>query len=67
MFDILTKLTGILPAIVTGLIVILAAIAPLTKSDADNKVLDVLRWIEDKVLSILFPSLKNPGSGPGPK
>lgn len=59
MMDIITKLAGIVPAIVTGLIVILAAIAPLTKSDADNKVLDVLRWVEDKILSVLFPSLKN--------
>lgn len=60
MLDILTKLAGIVPAIVTGLIVILAAISPLTSSDIDNKVLDVLRWIEDKLLSVLFPSLKNP-------
>lgn len=55
-FDILTKTV---PLIVTFAVAFLAVIAPITKSDIDNKVLDVLRYIEDKILSVLFPSLKN--------
>lgn len=57
MFDTLLK---IVPAVVSGAVVILAAIAPLTKSNIDNKALDILRFVEDKLLSVLFPSLKNP-------
>jgi hypothetical protein len=57
MLDFITK---ILPVVVTSAVALLAVIAPLTKSDIDNKFLDVLRFIEDKLLSVLFPSLKNP-------
>jgi len=60
MSEILEYVTKILPVVVTSAIAVLAVIAPLTKSDADNKVLAVLRWIEDTILSLLFPSLKNP-------
>lgn len=59
MSEILEYVAKILPVAVTSVIALLAVIAPLTKSEADNKVLDVLRFIEDKLLSILFPSLKN--------
>jgi hypothetical protein len=57
MLDTLMK---ILPVVVTSAIALLAVIAPLTKSNIDNTALDVLRFIEDKLLSVLFPSLKNP-------
>jgi hypothetical protein len=57
MTDILSKLAAILPVAVTSVIALLAVIAPLTKSDYDNKALDFLRYIEDKFLSILFPGL----------
>lgn len=60
MTKILEYVATILPVAVTAAIALLAVIAPLTKSTADNKVLDVLRWIEEKLLSVLFPSLKNP-------
>lgn len=60
MTAILEIVGKILPVAVTAIIALLAVISPLTKTDYDNKALDVLRWIEDKLLSILFPSLKNP-------
>lgn len=60
MSEILEYISKILPVAVTAAITLLAVIAPLTKSTADNKVLDILRFIEDKLLSLLFPSLKNP-------
>lgn len=62
MTEILEYVTKILPVAVTSIIALLAVIAPLTKSEADNKVLDVLRFIEDKLLRVLFPSLKNPSA-----
>lgn len=58
MSEILEYVTKILPVVITAAITVLAVIAPLTKSSADNKVLDFLRFVEDKILSILFPSLK---------
>lgn len=60
MTDILSKLATIVPVVVTSAIALLAVIAPLTKSDIDNKALDFLRFVEDKILSVLFPTLKNP-------
>lgn len=60
MSEIIEYVTKILPVAITAAITLLAVIAPLTKSTADNKVLDVLRFIEDKLLTVLFPSLKNP-------
>jgi hypothetical protein len=50
---------------ISGLILMLAAIAPLTKSDLDNKVLDALRWFEDTVIKLVFPSLA-PKADPEP-
>lgn len=60
MTDVLAALKEYVPVIVTAAIAALAVIAPITKSDADNKVLDVLRFIEDKLLAIFFPTLRNP-------
>lgn len=40
---------------VAGLIVALNAIAPLTKTDVDNKILNALRWFQDTILKILLP------------
>lgn len=57
MSEIITKLATIIPVVVTSAIALLAVIAPLTKSDYDNKALDILRFIEDKILSVLFPSI----------
>lgn len=62
MTDVLAALKEYVPVIVTAAIAALAVIAPITKSDADNKVLDVLRFIEDKLLAIFFPTLRNPAT-----
>lgn len=43
-----TILTTLL-AIIGGASAIVAAIAPLTKSTADNRLLDALRWLHDKL------------------
>lgn len=60
MSKILEYVSQILPVAVTAIIALLAVISPLTKSNIDNKVLDFLRWVEDKLLKLVFPSLKNP-------
>lgn len=57
MTNVIDFLSKVLPITVTSLVAVLAVIAPLTKSDYDNKALDGLRWFEDKILSILFPGL----------
>lgn len=57
MSGILSTLAAVVPVVVTSIIAILAVIAPLTQSDIDNKLLDFLRFVEDKFLSILFPGL----------
>lgn len=57
MTEILSVLKDVVPVVVTSVIAILAVIAPLTKSDYDNKALDFLRFVEEKFLSILFPGL----------
>lgn len=59
MSEILEYVTKILPVVIAAAVTVLAVIAPLTKSSIDNKALDVLRFIEDKILSLIFPSLKN--------
>ena len=41
----------------TAIIAGLAIIAPLTSSDMDNKVLDALRWVEDKVINLVLPPI----------
>lgn len=43
-------------AILTAAIIVLAAIAPLTASDKDNKVLAFLRRVEAFILKMLVPS-----------
>lgn len=57
-------LTTIL-AIIGGASALVAAIAPLTKSDVDNKVLNALRWLQDKLgLLALNPRPAAPTSLP---
>ena len=41
--------------VIAGLVVILNGIAPLTKNTWDNKLLEGLRFIEDKLLGWLLP------------
>jgi hypothetical protein len=41
--------------VVAGLIVALNGIAPLTKTDWDNKLVKALVWFHDTVLAILLP------------
>ena len=40
------------------LIAVLNIIAPLTKTDWDNKALSALRWFEDTVMKILIPKFR---------
>lgn len=44
--------------IVAAAIALLNVIAPFTKTDKDNKVLAVLRWIEAVVLKALVPQAR---------
>ena len=53
--DFLTKYGTIALTVIGALCMILAAIAPLTKSDADNKVLAFLRKIEAFLLKLVMP------------
>ncbi len=41
----------------TAIIAALAIIAPLTNSDMDNKVLDALRYAEDKIINLILPAI----------
>ena len=45
---------------IAGLVVFLHGIAPLTKSDKDDKLLNALRWVEDKLMMLLPSSPKPP-------
>lgn len=47
-------------------VALLNIIAPLTKTDADNKVLALLRWVEDVVLKTLIPQTRLPPPPPPP-
>jgi hypothetical protein len=46
------------PLVVTGLVIALNLIAPLTKTEVDNKILAGLRWFQDKALALLLPAHK---------
>lgn len=48
----LTVLT-VVAAVLAGLITILAAVAPLTKSELDNKALSALRFVRDLVIRVI--------------
>lgn len=52
--DISTVL-AIVGAALTSVIGLLAVIAPLTKSDKDDRLLRALRWVENALLKILLP------------
>lgn len=45
--------------IVTGAVVALNAIAPLTKTDKDDKLVNALRWVEDKLSMFVLPFLRS--------
>lgn len=47
----------IISFVVTGAVVALNGIAPLTKTTKDDKVRDALTFIHDKVLAVLLPFL----------
>lgn len=47
-------------AVLGGLIAILAAVAPLTKSTLDNKVLDALRFVRDLLVKLVGGSVPKP-------
>lgn len=53
--DTLILIGKVTAAAIAGAIVMLNIIAPLTKTDVDNKVLDALRWVEDKLLAVVLP------------
>lgn len=46
------------PLVVTGLVIVLNLIAPLTKTEWDNKALAGLRWFQDKALAFILPAHK---------
>lgn len=52
----LTALT-IASFVISGAVVALNAIAPLTKNTWDNRFLDGLVFVHDKILSVLLPFL----------
>ncbi len=53
--DTVYKIATYASFIIAGIIVALNAIAPLTKTDADNKILAALRWFEETVLKMILP------------
>ena len=55
--DKLFTIATILSFAVTGAVVALNGIAPLTKNTKDDKVRDALAFVHDKVLAVLLPFL----------
>jgi len=53
--DMVYKVGMIVSAVIAALIVLLNALAPLTKTEWDNRALKVLVWIHDVVLKMLLP------------
>lgn len=51
----------------TATIAFLAVIAPVTKTDKDNKVLAVLRFIEEKLMGVLLGLLQKGPAKPAVK
>jgi hypothetical protein len=45
--------------VIAGAVVALNAIAPLTKNETDNKLLNALSWVSDKIQLFVLPFLKN--------
>lgn len=46
---------SVLSAVLTGLVGVLHVIAPATATDKDNKLLNGLRYVQDKILAVLLP------------
>ena len=44
---------AIIGATLTGLITILMVLAPITRTNVDNRILSALRWVQDNVLALL--------------
>ena len=57
MLATLTTIASVAGTVLTSIIAVLAVLAPLTKSTLDNRALDALRWVEDKLLSLILPGL----------
>lgn len=55
MTDTLWTLVTYSSYVLSGIIVALTAIAPLTKTAWDNKVLSALVWVHDHVLTLILP------------
>ena len=55
MTDLVFKFLTYAAFIISGAVVALTAIAPLTKTNWDNKVLAALVWIHDNVLARVLP------------
>lgn len=55
--DKLFMIAEIASFVVTGAVVALNGIAPLTKTNKDDKARDVLTFVHDKVLTIILPFL----------
>lgn len=53
--DTLVQYAGYLSLAVTAAVAALAVIAPVTKTEADNKVLAALRFVESMILKVLLP------------
>lgn len=55
--DTAYKIATIASFTVTGLVAALNAIAPLTKTNKDNKFLEFLVFLHDKILAVILPFL----------
>lgn len=57
MFETLKTALTLVGALTGAAIAFLAVLAPLTKSNIDNKLLDALRFVEDKLLGLVLPGV----------
>ena len=62
MLDKAAEIFMIASMVLTATIAFLAVIAPATKTDKDNKVLNALRWIETNLMGLLLSLLQKPAA-----
>ena len=55
--DLILSIATIASFVVTGAVVALNGIAPLTRTTKDDRVRDVLVFVHDKILAFLLPFL----------
>jgi len=54
--DNLSLIVSIATAAVTAAVILLNVLAPITKTDKDDKILAFLRWVQEALTKIILPT-----------